>query len=462
MTTVEGTYKVKGKSLDMFLAYWLVCMVSLVFLAIGFQNIGIIVIGLIGVIVFSLCAVGLDRKDIHRFTIYTFVGLLFMLLVYCGLIEKYGEPFYGGDDKLFEKNGEYLFRNNIFRFNEVPYIQGMVYAKGYLTIVAWIYRVSYWFGGYSTITPRVLNIFLWMATVALVYKNSLIKTDKYYTKKKWLPILALFPNALFISSCVYRDTIVTFLMVLGIVSFEGLVNCVSKRKISRNIAFHLLCVLLSVYVLHYIRPQMVYVHIVIFILYMVWGKLKLSLEKKILLFAGAAAIAFIVFIYSGGMNLLRLIMDSYHDYRIDVNDGMTGKIFSMSLIPFGFVARFLYGLICPFPGGIMSLPYYSAPIYSMLMLLIYAATIYQFYLIPYLMRGIMKIDYRTFRFVIIYSAIIITTFTFRHFIMVYPFAFVAICRQIEGLSVGVKRKWINRMSILLIAGAAAYIILKLL
>lgn len=461
---IRDGYGVKISNVDRLILYWVINVFCLLALVIFFQNTGILLIGMIGIAVFSLAAQGIERCDWKKFTIYTFVAFLFMLVVYSGLIERYGEPFYGGDDKMFEENGRSLYYSGLFRFKDVPYIQGMTYAKGYLTIIAWIYRASAVFGDYSTISPRVLNIYLWMATVVLIYKQIKERNISETILQKGLPILALYPNALFISSCVYRDTMVTFFLVLGIISFEKIINAFRNNKMiwSGNFILYAFCFVLGAYMLKNLRPQMVYIFVVICVLYFTWGRLQLSIWKKILLFACAGLIAFLVFNYSGGMKLLNLIMDSYYDYRISVNDGMASRIFSMSLIPFGFIARLIYGLFCPFPGGIISLLYYQEPIFSFIMLLIYMGTIFQIYFIPYIVRSITKMDYGIMRFLIVYGAIIITTFTFRHFIMIYPFAMSAVCGQIDDVPTEKRRRWRIIMTFMIVIAAMTYLILKMI
>lgn len=442
------------------LMYWLVCVLSLIFLSITFENVGILFVGIGGTVIFSLCAKGLSKSDITRFTIFTAVAFIAMMVVYAGLTEKYGEPYYGGDDKMFEENGKYLFHHNIFSFSEVPYIERMVYAKGYLTILSWIYRLSSFVGEYSTISPRVLNIFLWLSTVALIYKRVLEHSEDNTIAKKFLPFIALYPNAIFMASCVYRDVMVTFFFTLFVLSFEEMVNSIKNGRVDKHIIWNAIPLIISIYILFYIRPQMVYVSIVICILFFVWGKYNISFSKKVLLFGLAILAALLVFRYSGGSKLLNLIMDSYHDYRISVNDGMANRIFSMSIVPFGIVLRFLYGFLCPFPGGILSLDYLGEPVFSLIMVLIYCGTICQFFLAPYIIRGILGLDYSAFRFLVIYGAIIITTYTFRHFVMVYPFAFIAICEQMEKTSYKKRQSILSGMIVFLVCMALVYILIK--
>lgn len=447
------------------LSYFIVTnLVLMSLLAIGFQNMGIILIGSMGLAILIFSARGIDKIEWKKLTIYSVAAICFMILVYYGLIERYDEPFYGGDDKLFEEYGRSLYKANIFTFDGVPYIQGMFYAKGYLTIIAWIFRLCESIGGYSTISPRILNIYLWLASVALIYKQIKKRSDTSVVAKKCLPILALYPNALFISSCVYRDTIVTFLMVLSVVTFEEFISAfrVAKVKETYNIVTYVVCFLVGSYLLYKIRPQMMYVMLMICFLYLVWGKFRISFGKKLLLFLIAIVAAYFLFKYSGGLNLLNLIMDGYKDYRIEANEGITKRVFSMSLVPFGLVVRFFYGLICPFPGGMLSLPYFSQPIYSLIFFLIYMMAIMQFYLVPYIVKGMIKLEYRTFRFIVVYCAIIISTFTFRHFIMIYPFAMSAICHEVESIASSKRKKYFFEMTALLAVAVVVYMCMKIL
>ena len=120
--------------------YWIVCTICLTILSVAFHSMGIFTVGIVGVCIFSVAARGITKADWSRFTFYTLLAFVFLLIVYFGLKEQYNEPYYGGDDKLFEEYGHDLYESNIFHFRDVPYIQGMFYAKGYLVIISWIFK----------------------------------------------------------------------------------------------------------------------------------------------------------------------------------------------------------------------------------------------------------------------------------------------------------------------------------
>lgn len=406
-----------------------------------FSSYGILIVGCIGLTIFCICSHGLPSRIYAKYAVYSTVAFAFMLILYCGLIQMAGKPYYGGDDELFEEYGKYLYSQGIFTFWDIPYIQGMWYAKGYLIFIAWIYRISELVGEYSTISPRVLNIYLWLSITVLVYKR-LIKYckeknfflhetvdrkqgEKYlYYVNRYFPFFVLFPNAIYIASFAYRDLVVTFFFVLSVYLFEDVYDNLLSKKGIKTFIPRILGLIGSMYVVYYTRSQMIYVLIAIYALKIFSGKKKgvsLIAGKRLIFILLGVGIAYWIIDNMGGIRLLSIISKGYSEYRAEANAGLSGRIFSLPLIPFGVILRFAYGLITPFPGGILKLHYSEEFIYSILQIVVYLGTILQIFLLPYLFKRIRKLDYESLRFLVVFGAVIVSTYTFRHFIMTYPF-----------------------------------------
>lgn len=433
----------------------------LFFISLVASNMGIFLIGILGLTVFMISSHGIGYREYKKYVFYVSVAFIFMFLLYHALIQKYGIPYYGGDDQNFEEYGKLLYNQDILYFKDIPYIQGMWYAKGYVLVIAWIERISNLVGEYSTWSPRILNIYLWMSISAIVYKKIKIKVDMK-TSEKALTVLALFPNALYISSFVYRDTLVCFLIVVGVTAFEKCIDTIAAKKINFIPSAILVCV--SLYFLYYIRLQICFVMLVIFAIKFFIGRIDLSQitdAKKLLILSISALVSIFLLQALGGLDLLSSSSESYTNYRFSGNEGLSRIVFSFPIFPFGIIVRFLYGLISPFPGGLLKLNYISEPLYSGIQAIVFVGTIFQFFLLPYLFSGLKKVNYSALKFAIMFLSIVITTFTFRHFIMVYPFMAEVIAENYAETDQVKRNINIRNMSLIVVAAALFYVIAKL-
>ncbi len=153
--------------------------------------------------------------------------------------------------------------------------------------------------------------------------------------------------------------------------------------------------------------------------------------------------------------------EGYSSYLSDQAGGLSGMIFSKSLLPFGIFLRFAYGFVTPFPAALLSLNYFDEPIYSLVIASTCFGTIFQIFLLPYLYKGVKRMDYPAIKFLGMYGPIILTTFTFRHFIMVYPFAACILAQQIEITGYRTRKKYAVYVLLLIGIAAAFYVLLKL-
>lgn len=427
-----------------------------------FNNFSIMVIGIIGICILYFCHKGCEVIKYKDLLIVTTIAFAFMLIMYAGLVEKYREPYYASDDKSFEFYGHLMFEKNIFSFRKIPYISGMYYAKGYLIVIAWIEKISSYLEGYSTISPRILNIYFWLATSVLALKkldNSMIKKRSVKTA---FFVLTLFPNALYISSFVYRDVFIVFLIVVSIYNFEKLTNSFKHKNFCFPDTIRLPIIFFCLYALYYSRKQMLYVIMVIFIASFFEEKLKRENSLKLLAVAVMAVVGLLLLQVTGGIELLTVMQDGYSSYLTNQSNGLSKIIFSMPLLPFGVIARFLFGLVSPFPAAIFSLDYVNEPLFSLLMASTCLGTVFQIFLLPYLNKGVKKLDYNAIKFLGVFLPIILTTFTFRHFVMAYPFAAPILVQQIGTTGKVEKKNNIVYVLLLMMFAATAYLLLKII
>ena len=355
-----------------------------------------------------------------------------------------------------------MYGKNIFRFKDIPYIDGMFYAKGYLIVLSWIERISSLLEGYSTISPRILNIYLWISTSVLMRKQMSVSINNKSLVRKVFVALALFPNALYISSFVYRDVFIIFLIVVSIYNFEKLVKAVKTGNLTVVNFIRIPIILFCLNALYYSRRQMLYVVMIIFFAFFFEEKIKSGSRWKIVAVVAAAVVGVVLFYFTGGMQMLSVTSTGYSSYLQGLSDGLSGMVFSRPLLPIGVILRFLYGLVCPFPAALISLDYFGEPLYSLVIALTCLGTVFQIFLLPYLFKGTIKLDYTAVKFLGMFGAIILTTFTFRHFVMAYPFAAVIVAQQIEVTEIKVRKKYAAYVFVLMLSAVTAYLLLKTL
>lgn len=442
--------------------FWFYNVFLLLIISVLFNNYSITVIGMIGMFILYICLRGLKDIKYKDLAVIITVAFAFMLLLYAGLCEKYGEPYYASDDKIYEFYGHLMYEKNIFRFKDIPYIDGMFYAKGYLIVLSWIERISSILEGYSTISPRILNIYLWISTAVLMRKQMSASINNKSLVRKIFVVLALFPNALYISSFVYRDVFIGFLIVVSIYNFEKLVKAVKTRNLTILDFIRVPIVLFCLYAMYYSRKQMLYVVMIIFFAFFFEEKIKSGSSLKIVTMGAAAVVGAVLFYFTGGMQMLSVTSTGYSSYLQGLSDGLSGIVFSRPLLPIGVVLRFLYGLVCPFPAALISLDYFEEPLYSLVIALTCFGTVFQIFLLPYLFKGAIKLDYTALKFLGMFGAIILTTFTFRHFVMAYPFAAIILAEQIEVTEAKTRKKYIAYVFVLILFAVTAYLLLKML
>jgi len=112
----------------------------------------------------------------------------------------------------------------------------------------------------------------------------------------------------------------------------------------------------------------------------------------------------------------------YSNYIVSIaGDGLSKFIFNQPILPLGIFLRGIYALISPFPNFFGLFKETSKVLYDIIQIFIYIGVIIQIFTIPFIIKRVLRFDWLSLAFLSWFLAVIVTTFTFRHFIFYYPF-----------------------------------------
>lgn len=430
-------------------SYLLINLIILIFLSVFFSNGGIFIIGLIGTLIVLISANTADQEYWNAILLCTFIAFIWMAFQYFCLIEKFGKPYFAMDDENYEHFAKQFYNSGSYLLNQVPHIrEDITNNRGYYWIISWMMRLSENFGKYHTISPRVLNIYLWISVCSLTYKF-LRLDDQFFDARQArivCSILAIFPNALYISSFVYRDTLCIFLMIVIIYNAKTLLMTLESGNMFA-VSLKLIGIAIACYILFYTRSKiLVLVAGIIAINFLMGGNQSHLALKRILLVMIFALVGLVTL-----RDELESYMSSYSFYTLYAegsgsSGGLSSFIFQTPILPFGFILRSIWGMVVPFPGEIFQDNFHLFPAYSAMRLIIYLGTILQIICVPYAIKSFIKLDKNAISWLLTYWMVVLVTFTFRHFIMTYPFLSVEIYYGIKG----VRREKITKNSLLIL------------
>lgn len=442
--------------------FFLSNIIILLLLSFLFSNISILVTGLLGLIVVILVARNENNQIYKNLTVIFCISIALMLVLYYGYIAKYGTPYYlgGSDDLSFEETSSYILNCGYLMPNELMQESQFYYhsAKGFLWLLSWFMRFCNIFGGYHTIAYRVINIYFLIILGLLVFKY-FSKHYSFSIKQNLvvLYIMTLFPNAQYISIHVFRDTL--NILILFVIFYIWDKYSKKEKTSNRMLVITLFTTIILTYISFWIRSQNL-ILILVIILLNLFLKDKSLTVRSFWIFLFALLAMMISFKYLNVFKEITKFNEYYTDYLLATNGGLSQKIFSMELIPFGIFFRAAFGLVSPLPVGILQFSgmFYDIDIFFKVIISI--GVIIQIYLLPYLVLNIKRIDKITFLFLIFFLATVVTTFTFRHFIMLYPFMWILIFRQFFKTSKRTKVLIFINMTIVLTMSASIYLLVK--
>lgn len=428
--------------------YIILCIIMLLIMSLAFKTFSVFIVGIIGLCIVLSNSSGVNINATRVLPLIQIVFILVMIALYYGLIAQYGEPYYAGDDKIFENGASYLISQDVWWFSDIPYMEGLFYAKGYPLIISWMMRISDLFGGYHTIIPRIINGYLWTGIVLMISKQL---PESFWNEKKCKNLFicfAIFPNALYISGFVYRDTLVLFILVVFYCALKKIIG--HKFRVSN--LWQIAKIVLSLYLIYYLRSQLLYVMLAMGLIVVFWDRsISLNFRWGRRLFIAFTAL--IILMVTGGVELLLEMSSEYNTYRENViGGGLSNVIFSIPLIPFGVFFRFAWGLVSPFPGGILSLSYFKYPLVSLVQLVVYLGVIVQICMIPFLWKGVKKFDTKALVYLLIIMSVVVTTFTFRHMLLIYPFMFEVLADGVSNTHTSMSKKALPMLVLIAVAG----------
>lgn len=440
------------------MVFFLTNMLILGTTAAFFGEISIFVIGLLCCLLLLPLATGIGKSlDLHLPVILT-IMVISIVAFHFGYNAMFGTPYYlgGSDDLKFEVAALKLHQQGVWSISEISdkYIAGCNNSKGYLIFLVWLIRLAEVFGGYTTLIPRLVNVYLLLATAILMYK--FYQRDSGKRPVMLLYAIALFPNSLLISSFIFRDVLSCFLLVLVFYLWN-----VSRHAYSvPGKTMIITGTLVISYFSYWIRNQTVFFIAVIVLASLFVGNRQLDkvpFAKK----AVAFIVALVVLSGMGAWSTFNSFLVSYGEYRQDMAIGLSSSIFGLPLLPLGFLARALYGLMSPFPGILINIGSWFSSFYDFSNMVVAVGVIVQVFFIPYLVRGIMRLDSVAIVFIGVYVATVGLTFTFRHFMYVYPFMFTLMISAYQKVANAQRRRYLYLTVYTLIVLTGIYLPFKL-
>jgi hypothetical protein len=179
--------------------------------------------------------------------------------------------------------------------------------------------------------------------------------------------------------------------------------------------------------------------IIVCILFASFLKNEMSKSKRILLLLTIAAIIFALAYVVGVWNYSIDKYSRYVVYTTSTENKIINALYGMPLLPFGLIARCLYGLVSPLPTGIFEIAEMFSNYYSFRNVFVSIGIIGQIICLPFLFKRILRIDYMAISFLIIYMSNRLVTSGFRHIILSYPLMFMLIYEEMYSIN-PVKRK----------------------
>lgn len=444
-----------------------VCFLGLASIALGilFGSLFVGAAALFLSCVFGLLAARFTRSPqlIAVASLSYLAGVVVVVLVYQGYIADYGIPYWvpGSDDLMLENDASMCVAKGYYSVfdmaNGNTVRERLHNTKGYVIFLSYLMRAGYYLGGYHTIVPRIVNIFLLNVIALLIVRLFLMKFTGKETKACSLyALVALFPNSLYIASHVYRDVIAAFFLV------AVFYLCVRRRKGAR---FFVSAIMIAIvlFLAYWVRESLLVFALGIILLSHLMEKR--SFQSHMLegggssyderegtgqgkpRFGGAAIVkvrtlvAVIVCVVAGIAALglygdtIMFYMTRYTESLAGGGDGIVAAIYSLPLLPIGIPARFVAYLISPFYFALVFDPsQWFSSTQSFCNVLISIGTVYLVSQYVYLVRGF-KVDGRTVLVVaLLVLGIALTTFGYRHVVMVYPFMFLAIAEGKAAMS----------------------------
>ena len=356
-----------------------------------------------------------DRKrNVFLLNIGFFVAIFF----YEYWQSFFGSSFYGGgysDDYNFDTHWsqgyyEKYGLNPIYIFKHLYLLEGgsaiMHNSIGYVYLNIVLRYLGDTLGGYHTLIPRFLNIYFLLLTASYASKISLSLWSHKKIASATKYVVFLFPIMLFNSVHIFRDTLISLILVYCIYGY------IKHKKNTLFIVFSLFLF----GVLFYLRKANC-VMLVATCLILIFNPEKI--KNKLLLFNVFFALIAVSILLLYGETIFSQI-NKYTEMNSQRFKGLGGKFFSLPIYV-GFIPRLTFLIFVPAIG-----------INTFHQVFLSISTIAQIIFFPFLIFALFnsKIDLRLrIIFLLYFFGVAISTATFRHVMMYLPFAFILVVYQ---------------------------------
>ena len=353
------------------------------------------------------------KEDSNLLILFFNIGIIICIFFYLYWIEFYGNSYYLGrksDDWQYdfywtegfiEKYGINLSKIDEHLNSIEPNLGFLHNSKGYVAFIIILRWLSSFFDGYHTLIPRIVNIFFLLLTA--IYSSRISFVYSKSNKIRAITLLSIFfyPVLLFNSVHVFRDSIITFILVY---IFYLLINPQKKNAATYIVIVSLLFVLFN------FRVESAIITIFMIIILHLKSSFRMILFALIIFFI----IGLIIF-REHFDNLFRLV-DYYSQFNAERMGAIGGKIFSLPIL-IGLIPRIIYLIFTPVPNFTSFHQLYTS-----------ISAILQIISFPFLFWGILKnkIDsHLLITFLMFFIGVAISTATFRHVMMYLPFGIIA-------------------------------------
>lgn len=398
-----------------------------------------------------------DYKTANIYLMIFIISSIFIFLVYIANDMYYGVPYYigGSDDLEFERWAKDVYIHNIYNPQKIlDYgIIGIFHNSPFYPIyIAILMNASELFGGYSTFLPRISNVYflLW---ICMISEYLLKKYTNLDNKKISITILliGINPNLQYINSHVFRDTLNLLQVVLIMYLFDKLIN---NKRIFNKI-YILIGLVMVIYTTYYTRKNSLIMALIVCI-FMISNRLKI--KKRYIIIGILVLILNTDIISLIGVND---IIVRYSELTLgNAGEGLSKYIFNKPILPFGIFFRTAYAFINPVPDILNLFKSIDKVLLDSVMSIVYIGVIIQILFTPFIIKRVIKLDWLSIVFLLLFISVIGTTFTFRHLIIYYPFM---IALAVDGYleTNKIKRYKILMINIIItISLGLIYIILK--
>jgi hypothetical protein len=346
------------------------------------------------------------------------ISMIFIFIIYLANKFYYGVPYYNGgsDDLKFEQwgldvyNSGYYDPSKIIKYEILGQYHNSPFFPSY---IAMLIQFSKLIGGYTTFLPRVANVYF-LIWICMILKYFLSKYTNLSNKTIFYSIVffAFMPNIQYINSHIFRDTFNLLQVLLIVLLVDVLLT--NNNYILKIIDIILLPFM--IYTAYYTRISSI-LFAGVLILLMIIDIYKI---KKRYVFI----VIIPIILLSDLLEIFRFsyFIKTYSSYVSDIaGDGLSKFIFNQPLFPLGIIFRSFYAFITPFPNFFELFKDTSKILFDIVQLFIYLGVLTQILAIPFIIKRSLKLDLLSLVFLGWFMAVIITTFTFRHVLLYYPF-----------------------------------------